>query len=85
MEHDKWHTLGIILRSTWRQKTLQALNKGIKTPKQLTKETGIKFSHISTVLKELKDLGLIKCLNPKLKTGRLYQITQKGKEILKEL
>ncbi|WP_231493676.1 hypothetical protein [Methanobrevibacter arboriphilus] len=41
------------------------------------------MSHISTILKELSDKNLIKCLNPQKRQGRLYTTTDKGKKVLK--
>jgi len=42
-------------------------------------------SHVSRTLKQLKDLGLIKCLNPNAKVGRLYTLTENGREIIKKI
>jgi len=38
---------------------------------------------ISRALSELKKLGIVKVLNPKDKTGRVYALTAKGKKIYK--
>lgn len=40
-------------------------------------------THTSKYLKSLKERELIICLNEEAKRGRLYQLTEKGKEILK--
>ncbi len=39
------------------------------------------FNLVSRALRELKELGLVKVLNPKEKTGRVYILTEKGKKI----
>ncbi|MBS3122533.1 hypothetical protein J4434_06650 [Candidatus Woesearchaeota archaeon] len=43
------------------------------------------YVQVSRALAELEIQGLLKCLNPKEKTGRFYQLTIKGKELLKML
>lgn len=80
---NKWVLFGKVSSSSYRKKILLKLSEGVKTPKLLSRETGIKFSHISVVLKELKDLKLIKCLTPELRKGRMYGITKLGKDTLK--
>jgi len=39
---------------------------------------------VSNFLKDLKDNKLIVCLNDNDKRGRLYQITELGKKVVKE-
>jgi hypothetical protein len=43
------------------------------------------YAQVSRAIAELKSQKLIKCLNPKEKTGRLYRLTKKGSAILKKL
>jgi predicted transcriptional regulator len=78
----KWNIIGKINSSSYRKKVLMALSEGHKTPTEIAKATSIRIYHISTILSELKKLGLIKCLNPELRKGRIYSITKKGKGIL---
>lgn len=63
---------------------MYCLNEGQKTPKQLTKESGINFSHISNVLRQLQEIGVVECLTPELRKGRIYALTKKGKKLVKE-
>lgn len=51
----------------------------------MAKETGIPLSHISNTLAELTKKNLVVCLTPKLKKGRLYDLTPMGKKLLKNL
>ena len=55
------------------------------TPAEMSKETDIPISHISNTLAELLEKDLVVCLTPKLKKGRLYELTASGKKILKNL
>jgi predicted transcriptional regulator len=57
---------------------LEVMSKS-KTPAELRREIGLKkIKSISSTLKELVSLGLIYCLNPRAKIGRLYGLTKKG-------
>ena len=72
-----------ILASTYREKILEYLNERMGTPSLISDATGIRREHISNVLSDLKEKGLIECLNEEVRKGRLYKITNKGKESLK--
>ena len=56
-----------------------------KIPSQIAADTGIKLNHISNVLNQLKEKGLIRLINPEVKKGRIYELTDVGLEIAKEL
>ena len=60
------------------------LNKPIM-PSQIARNLDIRLTHITRELRFLKEKGLAECLNPKEKTGRLYQLTLKGKRLKKEM
>lgn len=77
--------VGKVLASGYRSKVLHALSESPKTPTYLEKQTGIKFSHISDVLKELIKLKLVICATPKLRKGKIYSITNLGKRVVKEV
>ena len=42
-------------------------------------------SYRVNVLTLLKNLGLLECINPEVKKGRLYRLSSEGKDILKDL
>ena len=56
-----------------------------KIPSKIAGDTGIKLNHISNVLNQLKEKGLIRLINPEVKKGRIYELTDVGLEIAKEL
>jgi len=76
--------ISFLSRSKNRKKVLENLEKPI-TPTELASKLRIQRSTISRAILELTDKKLVKCLTPKEKMGRLYQITEKGTEILKEI
>ncbi|MBU2589818.1 MAG: MarR family transcriptional regulator [Nanoarchaeota archaeon] len=55
--------------------------KGLQTPTEIAKDSGYSLNHTSRILNELKKHKFVKILNPKAKTGRLYQLTERGKII----
>lgn len=68
---------GFILRSRYRREVFLSLEKPTM-PSQISKTLNIRLTHITRELRFLKERGLAECLNPKEKTGRLYQLTKKG-------
>lgn len=42
-------------------------------------------NHISKVLAELKAHELVECINPEVRKGRLYRLTDKGDDVVKNL
>jgi len=57
--------------------------KGTQTPTEISKKSGYSLNNTSRVINDLKNKGLLQILNPKEKTGRLYELTQQGR-IIKE-
>ena len=56
-----------------------------KYREKVMKNSGIRTNHISKVLAELKAHELVECINPEVKKGRLYRLTETGEEIVKNL
>ena len=71
--------------STYRIKTIKAMKTGNETPTQIANDSGIRLSHISKVLKELKDCGVAECINEKDRRNRIYKLTDLGQEIADNL
>jgi len=76
--------LSFILRGERRKAILLCLDKP-KIPKEIAKECGVSIHNVSKSIKELVDKKLVVCKNPKDKFFRFYELTTKGKNILKEL
>ena len=72
-----------IVRGTQRKAIILVLTKP-KTPKEISEETKLKFSNVSDVLRAMQEKGLVRCLNPEERMGRLYSLTKKGQALLKE-
>lgn len=72
--------------SSYRLKTFKFLS-GVDalTPTEIAKGSGIRVNHISKVLRELKDKGVVFCLNEDVRKGRLYSLTELGRSVLEYL
>lgn len=81
MDYDKY---AFVLASPNRQKIILALDKE-KIPSQLAKELKMQDANVARALRELTKSNIIKCLNPKNKRGRLYELNALGLSILKKL
>lgn len=71
--------------SKYRTKVMKTLDDKVKIPSQIAKDSEIRQNHISKVLAELKARELIECINPEVRKGRLYRLTDKGDDVVKNL
>ena len=71
--------------SQYRTKVMKSLDGEVKIPTVIAKDSEIRPNHISKVLSELKAHELVECINPEVRKGRLYRLTDKGDEIVKNL
>ena len=71
--------------SKYRTKVMKSLEDEVKIPSKIAKDSDILQNHISAVLKQLKDHEMVECINPEVRKGRLYRLTDKGEEIVKKI
>ena len=71
--------------SKYRSKVMKSLEDDVKIPSQIAKDSEIRQNHISKVLSELKAHELVECINPEVRKGRLYRLTDKGNELVKNI
>ena len=71
--------------SKYRTKVVKALDGETKIPTHIARDSDIRPNHISKVLSELKAHELVECINPEASKGRLYRLTGKGEELVKNL
>ncbi|MFH1637604.1 MAG: ArsR family transcriptional regulator [Candidatus Woesearchaeota archaeon] len=79
-----YNKLSFAIRSKNRKKVIMAMSS-MKTPSQIKKEIGMEDSNVARALRELEREGIIKCLTPKQKMGRLYELTAEGEKIRKAI
>ena len=78
-------TIEYIEKSKYRSKVLKTLANNAKMPSEISKDTGIVQNHISNTLRQLKDHNLVECINPEVRKGRLYRLTDYGENVLTKL
>ena len=78
-------TIEYIEKSKYRSKVLKTLANNAKMPSEISKDTGIVQNHISNTLRQLKDHDLVECINPEVRKGRLYRLTDSGEEIVDKI
>ena len=71
--------------SQYRTKVIKALEDDVKIPSQIARDADLRQNHISNVLNQLKEHELVECINPEVRKGRLYRLTDKGDEVVKNL
>ena len=64
---------------------MKSLDGEVKIPSEIANDTEIFQNHISNTLRQLKEQELIECINPEVRKGRLYRLTDKGDEVVKNL
>lgn len=80
-----WKKFGYLIASKYRTKITLSLTEKPKTPKEIAQELGLYISHVSSTLSDLSKEGIVKCLNPSQKKGRIFSLTDIGMEFAREL
>ena len=68
--------------SEHRQNIIKYLGNDLKTPSEIGDELNIMTNHISNLLADLRKNDIVLCATPNIRKGRLYKLTDTGKEIL---
>ena len=77
--------LGYVKASRYRRVVLAALSCKAMCPTEITKETNLPQSRISEALSDLANRGLIACVNPHERKGKIYHILQDGEQVYVQL
>ena len=77
--------LGYVMASSYRLSVIKYIGNGVKIPSDIAKKIGVRTNHISNVLADLKENGLVICLNEDAHKGRLYKNTELSIEIINYL
>ena len=80
----EWDLTAFVIRSKYRKGVFLELSKP-KRPSEIAKALDLRLTHATRALRELKQKKLVKCLNPNEYFGRFYELTFKGKSVLKEV
>ena len=71
--------------SKYRTKVMKSLDGEVKIPTDIANDSEIRTNHISKVLSELKAHELVECINPEVRKGRLYRLTEKGCNVIENI
>ena len=71
--------------STYRTRVMKSLEDEVKMPSQIARDSDIRQNHISNILRQLKEHELVECINPEVRKGRLYRLTDTGNALVKNL
>lgn len=81
--------LSWVLRGSQRREIIKVIT-GNKIPAQIYKEAvklnpRITRNSVSDVLREFKKRFIVRCINPYEKKGRIYELTDLGKSLLRQI
>jgi len=79
-----WNDIGFVVKSKQR-KLIILLLETPRTPTYLAKSLKTSLPNISLKLRDLLDSGLVECVNPSDRKGRIYKLTRKGEDVCKKL
>ena len=82
MEKAMVNAVSLLKSSEYRLKIVRAIGDSTLTPSEIANKVSIRLNHVSTFLKDLKGNKLVKCLNEENKKGRLYELTDLGKNAI---
>lgn len=68
-----------------RKACLIDLEKGPKTPSQISTLENEHLSHVSRALRELASRDLVECMTPNSSKNRIYKITERGRLVVDNL
>lgn len=68
-----------------RTKIMELLYKSTLSPSKISKKSGISVTTVSRILRELKEKGYVQILNPEVRKGRLYELTDMGNLVMENI
>lgn len=74
-------SISYIKRSRNRTQIVLILGTNFKMPSEIARDMDLRISQISAILSDLKKEDLVECINEEEKVGRLYRLTEKGKNV----
>lgn len=73
-----------VLSGKFRKKVFMELKRK-RTPSQIAKDIKASTTQVSRTLKQLEERKLVECLTPRSRMGKIYELTEKGKEVLADI
>lgn len=85
LSDDELDKYGFVTSSSRRRSVVNGLHNDPGTPKEIANRTEISLSHVSNILSDLADEGIVLCVNPDRKRGRVYRLTEVGDRVATKL
>lgn len=79
-----WNDVSYVIASKTRRAIILKLETP-RTPTYLAKDLDLNLANISRAISELEDRGIVICLTPKQKVGKIYSLTKKGKDVISKM
>ena len=76
-----WEKYGYVISGLYRSKIVSVLRVKPSTLTQIASELELPLSNVSSTLKDLIKMGIVKNLTPNLRKGKLFALTELGTEI----
>lgn len=76
-----WNDVSYVIASKTRKSIILKLEIP-RTPTFLAKDLDLNLANISRAITELENKGIVVCLTPKQKVGKIYSLTKKGKDVV---
>lgn len=76
-----WEDVGFVIHSKTRKAVLTALVRE-RTPTILARELHTSLPNISRALRELQAKGLVECMTPRTRVGKIFAASAKGRKVL---
>ena len=74
--------VAFVLASGHRTGIIKYLDDELHTPKQIGDAINVRTNHISNLLAQLRKKDLVYCATPQIRKGKLYALTDDGKQVL---
>ena len=79
-----WDEISYVVASKTRKSIVLKLETP-RTPTFLAKDLNLNLANVSRSLSELENKGVIVCLTPDKRTGKIYSLTKKGTQTLETI
>jgi predicted transcriptional regulator len=79
-----WEDVSYVIRSKNRKAVILELETP-KTPTMLARTLKTSMPNISRTLTQLQSKGFVTCLTPEERVGKIYSLTDKGKQASKKI
>jgi predicted transcriptional regulator len=79
-----WDDISYVVASKTRKSIVLKLETP-RTPTFIAKDLNLNLANVSRSLSELENKGMIVCLTPDQRTGKIYSLTKKGNKALETI